>query len=387
MKNKFVLMFILCLIASLAFAQVDKATGTLTNDETQGRLRVNNCVFGGPHIDIFVDGAVAENGGVPQTDQGFWTNGYLFLEPGTHSVAIAPTGKGLDQALVGPLDVSLSAGHRYTFVVMGQADEASYEALVIDETSAYQELGATVADNAHITVNNVRGAAGVTFELDGVVREDNVPYGEYRAAFWPAGTFTGLDLTLRNAENEVLVSDGTTDQIWVEAGDTLDCVGGDVGGWFNRTTPPTSTLPAIEYLATFSSAEGSPYTFDTFLSAVQTAGLSDVLTDGGPHFILAPTDEAFAALPKDQLDALLADPEVLADVLRYHIVEGYYPQGALGGEARQAKTLTNLLGMNLELEPGGGGINGINVGDIESTVVANGSRVGPITAVLMPPEQ
>lgn len=393
MKRTITTVFTLCCVISLAFAQVDKATGTVPNDTTQARLRVNNCVFNGPNLDIFVDGVVAENGGVPQTDQGFWTGGYLFLEPGTHSVAVAPAGGGIERALVGPLDVSLSAGHRYTLVVMGQAGEASYEALVIDETAAYQALGATPRDTPHITVNNVRGAAGVTFELDGVAREEDVPYGEFRAALWPTGTFSGLDLTLRDDEREVLIGDGTTDELWNAPGDWLDCVGGTPGAvgeaWFNRTSPSNSTLPALEFLEALGSIEGAPYTFHTFLDAVRTAGLSDVLTAGGPHFMLVPTDEAFAALPDDQLNALLADPEALADVLRYHIAEGYYPLGATGfGQA--GRTLVNLLGVDLFLDPGGDSVNGVDVGEpgrFDTYFVANGTRVRPSAAVLLPPSQ
>jgi uncharacterized surface protein with fasciclin (FAS1) repeats len=52
-----------------------------------------------------------------------------------------------------------------------------------------------------------------------------------------------------------------------------------------------------------------------------------MLETGGPYVVFPPTDEAFADLPKNQLDALMADPKVLADVLRYHIVEGFYPRG------------------------------------------------------------
>lgn len=256
----------------------------------------------------------------------------------------------------------------------------------------YEGIGAAPTNTPHITVNNVKGTAGVTFELDGVIREENVPYGEFQAALWPTGTFTGLELTLRNAENEVLVSDGFPDEDWNGPGaDSIDCVGGTPGtvmqDWFNRTTPPTSTLSALDFLETFSSVEGSYNSFDSFLAMVETASLADLPTNGGPHFVLAPTDEAFAALPEDQLEALMADPEALAELLRYHIVSGYYPVGALGGEERRGKVLTNLLGMELELLPDGAGINGTDVGDIESTVVANGSRVGPITAVLTPPEQ
>jgi len=41
------------------------------------------------------------------------------------------------------------------------------------------------------------------------------------------------------------------------------------------------------------------------LAAIKTAGLTDMLVTGGPYLVLAPTDEAFAALPKETRDALL----------------------------------------------------------------------------------
>ncbi|TFG68217.1 MAG: fasciclin domain-containing protein, partial [Thermomicrobiales bacterium] len=42
----------------------------------------------------------------------------------------------------------------------------------------------------------------------------------------------------------------------------------------------------------------------------------------GPFTVFAPTDEAFAALPEGTLDALLADPEALKNILLYHVVSG-----------------------------------------------------------------
>jgi uncharacterized surface protein with fasciclin (FAS1) repeats len=62
--------------------------------------------------------------------------------------------------------------------------------------------------------------------------------------------------------------------------------------------------------------------FTTLLTAVQAAGLVDVLRGEGPFTVFAPTDEAFAKLPPEVLQALLADPERLAAVLTYHVVPG-----------------------------------------------------------------
>jgi len=393
MKKLVAVMFVLYLMTS-AIAQTE-ATGTVIDDATQARLRVNYCMFGGPYVDIYLNGEVAMVNGRAQTNMPpLATWGYWHLEPGTYSVAVVPdpAGRGFDRTFMPPVDVALEAGHRYTLVVLGQADEPSHEALVIDETEAYEAIGATLTDEPHITVNNVRGAAGVTFTLDGVVREENVPYGEFQAALWPVGAFTGLDLALNDAAGEVLVSDGFSDEgFGWPANDFMDCVGGTAGAvgqdWNNQSSGSTSTLSALDFLKEVSSTEGNPTSFDTFLSAVEAAGLSETLATGGPHLLYVPTDEAFAALPQDQRDALMADPEALADLARYHISEGYYPIGSFRNPDNPRRIdLTNLLGIDL-VRRADGTINGVAVDQEDSVLVSDGTRITVIGQVLTPPEQ
>ena len=62
--------------------------------------------------------------------------------------------------------------------------------------------------------------------------------------------------------------------------------------------------------------------FNTLATALQKAGLVDTLKGQGPFTVFAPTDAAFAKVPKEQLDALLADKEKLIAVLTYHVVPG-----------------------------------------------------------------
>jgi uncharacterized surface protein with fasciclin (FAS1) repeats len=62
--------------------------------------------------------------------------------------------------------------------------------------------------------------------------------------------------------------------------------------------------------------------FKTLVVAIQAAGLVDTLKGPGPFTVFAPTDDAFAKIPKAQLDALLADKAKLAAVLTYHVVPG-----------------------------------------------------------------
>jgi uncharacterized surface protein with fasciclin (FAS1) repeats len=63
-------------------------------------------------------------------------------------------------------------------------------------------------------------------------------------------------------------------------------------------------------------------TFKTLLAAATAAGLVDTLKGAGPFTVLAPTDEAFAALPEGTLDGLLKDPEALKEILLYHVISG-----------------------------------------------------------------
>ena len=88
--------------------------------------------------------------------------------------------------------------------------------------------------------------------------------------------------------------------------------------------------------------------------------------------MLAPTDAAFAALPKVKLDALMADPKALADLVHNHVVEGYVPRSSLaktpGGEFN--RTFTNMLGTQITIG-GEYSVNGINVGDMDSIFIAN----------------
>ena len=62
--------------------------------------------------------------------------------------------------------------------------------------------------------------------------------------------------------------------------------------------------------------------FKTLVTALKAAGLVDTLKGKGPFTVFAPTDAAFAKIPKADLDALLANKAKLKSVLTYHVVSG-----------------------------------------------------------------
>ena len=62
--------------------------------------------------------------------------------------------------------------------------------------------------------------------------------------------------------------------------------------------------------------------FTTLVAALKAAGLVETLQGKGPFTVFAPTDAAFAKLPKGTVEALLADKEQLTAILTYHVVPG-----------------------------------------------------------------
>jgi len=80
-------------------------------------------------------------------------------------------------------------------------------------------------------------------------------------------------------------------------------------------------LPASEDIVATAQSAGM---FSTLLAAAKAAGLVDVLKSEGPLTVLAPTDEAFARLPKGTVENLLKpeNKDQLASILKYHVIPG-----------------------------------------------------------------
>jgi uncharacterized surface protein with fasciclin (FAS1) repeats len=112
------------------------------------------------------------------------------------------------------------------------------------------------------------------------------------------------------------------------------------------------------------------------------SGLDAALSGEGPFTLFAPTDEAFAALPAEVVEALVADPMgALTDVLLYHAVSGVASSDVLsdGGQ------FSNLAGENLTttINDQGVFINGSQV--TVADIYTNNGVVHVIDAVIVPP--
>lgn len=119
--------------------------------------------------------------------------------------------------------------------------------------------------------------------------------------------------------------------------------------------------------------------FETLVTAVKAAGLVQTLQGEGPFTVFAPTDEAFAKIPPDQLEALLADKDALTAVLTYHVVPGKVMAADVVGLERA----TTVQGSNITIDTSDGvKVDGANV--VTTDIEASNGVIHVIDAVIMP---
>ena len=118
--------------------------------------------------------------------------------------------------------------------------------------------------------------------------------------------------------------------------------------------------------------------FNTLVTAIKAAGLVETLKGKGPYTVFAPTDEAFAKIPKADLDALIADKAKLAAVLTYHVVPG-----KVMAKKVKAGDVTTVNGKAITVTTA----NGVMVNDAKVTatdIKASNGVIHVIDTVLMP---
>jgi uncharacterized surface protein with fasciclin (FAS1) repeats len=117
----------------------------------------------------------------------------------------------------------------------------------------------------------------------------------------------------------------------------------------------------------------------TLVAAVEAAGLTDALANGGPFTVFAPTNRAFDHLPEGTLEALLADPDALAEVLKYHVVPG-----AITSKDLEDGVEVTLQGERVKISLGRYNIRVNDANVIDKDIFATNGIIHIIDAVLVP---
>lgn len=140
------------------------------------------------------------------------------------------------------------------------------------------------------------------------------------------------------------------------------------GSFDGMATEPVATAASANPLLT------------TLVAAVGEAGLGDTLNSADALTVFAPTDDAFAAIPKEDLDAVLADKDLLTTILTHHVVAGQIAPEDLAG------THETLAGDSIEVTGSG---ESFQVADEQAAVLCGNiptanATVYVIDTVLMP---
>ena len=126
--------------------------------------------------------------------------------------------------------------------------------------------------------------------------------------------------------------------------------------------------------------------FNTLTAALKAAGLVDTMKGKGPFTVFAPTDEAFAKLPKGTVEMLLKpeNKSKLVDILTYHVVSGNVM-------AKQAVTLDKAAALNkknitLAVKGGTLTLNG-TAKVVKADIKCSNGVIHVIDNVIMPPSK
>jgi uncharacterized surface protein with fasciclin (FAS1) repeats len=124
--------------------------------------------------------------------------------------------------------------------------------------------------------------------------------------------------------------------------------------------------------------------FKTLVTAVKAADLVDTLKSKGPFTVFAPTDDAFAKLPKGTVEGLLRDIPKLKAVLTYHVVPGK----VMAADVVKLKTAKTVQGQDVKIDASkwhlhkNVKINDANV--IKADIVTDNGVIHVIDKVILP---
>jgi uncharacterized surface protein with fasciclin (FAS1) repeats len=122
--------------------------------------------------------------------------------------------------------------------------------------------------------------------------------------------------------------------------------------------------------------------FKTLAQLLTAADLVEVMKRPGPYTMFAPTDEAFAKVPKDVLDGLAKDKAKLQAVLKYHVLTSKWTTD----DFKLVKQTGTAQGKAVSFGSSGGAltVNGARV--VKANVDCTNGMIHVIDAVLLPPQ-
>jgi uncharacterized surface protein with fasciclin (FAS1) repeats len=119
--------------------------------------------------------------------------------------------------------------------------------------------------------------------------------------------------------------------------------------------------------------------FKTLAKLLTDAGLVDTLKGAGPFTVFAPTDEAFAKVPKATLEALGKDKDKLRAVLTYHVVPGK----VMAADVTKLTSAKTVQGQSITISTAGG-VKVDNANVIKTDIACTNGVIHVIDSVILP---
>lgn len=119
--------------------------------------------------------------------------------------------------------------------------------------------------------------------------------------------------------------------------------------------------------------------FNTLVAAVKEANLVETLKGDGPFTVFAPTDPAFAKIPEEKLNALLADKKALSQVLTYHVVPGK----VMAKDVVSLSSAQTVQGQAIRID-NMGGVKVDNANVIQTDIETSNGVIHVIDSVILP---
>lgn len=369
-KKFVVLAFLLTLIVSILPGAIVGAANTPV-----ARVRVAHFSPDAPAVQVFLNG---EPSGIQTLSFGN-ISGWVEVPAGTYSVAVAPAGAPVDQAAIGPVSLTFRAGSWTTVAAIGSLGSGSLTATTINE-----DYRAIDGGEARVTVfHGIEDAPAVDVILpDGAKVVSNLAFGRSATVTVPANVYD-LRVVPAGKTSPVVINlagtnlEGAT-YYFVAATNTLaspqvalSAVGLSTVSPLIRNSVATQTIAEI--------AAGDSR-FSTLVTALKAADLVDTLNGAGSFTVFAPTNAAFAKLPADTLNAVLADKALLTKILLYHVASGK----ALASDIVKLNSIDTLNGkLSVTVNDNGVFLNG-NVKVIITDIQATNGVIHVIDTVLIP---
>jgi uncharacterized surface protein with fasciclin (FAS1) repeats len=367
--------------------------------EAPAHVRVGHFSPDAGEVDVYINGEAALSGvGFPALSD--WME---IDSTQSYEIAVAPAGTSIDDAVIGPVELAFDEGTWVTIAAVGSAESGTLTAQLV-----FEDYGDLTGEQAQVTVfhaiegapavNVLAGETPIVTSLafpgdqgnnDGAIVFE-VPAGTYDLSVVPAGATEPVLIDLPGTEIEAgmyyfIAAVGTPDspEAFVSAVSLDDMMMEEDMGDDEMDEMGGQTIVDI--------AAGNE-DFSTLVTAVQTAGLVDVLSNPDASFtVFAPTNAAFEALPEGVLDMVLADQELLTRILTYHVVDG----AVLSSDLSDGMSVPTLETTALDAEPLAGELmitimdGTVMVNDatvVQADIEASNGVIHVIDSVLLPPE-